>query len=234
MCSHVGGAMEHGGHGRADSDGNSIRINEEIEKEPVKGCGLDSGTGNEISATSMEVDLDVMEQQLQALVDAGGVEHTPEMQAGSESAPQTAEKVEIPQFAEVVTGPCSVTRGRGDQVSGLTATKAAAMRTECKRVQAVSYQVRAETADGLQALREKIKTSGGALWEEGIFMEWGCVTPTHRSGRQTGVHQTCFLRSETLPASLSGGDGEECRGHDNTLERVRRLDEDGGGGASAW
>ena len=64
------------------------------------------------------------------------------------------------------------------------------------------YQVRSETADGLQALREKIKTSGGSLWEEGIFREWGCVTPTHRSGRQTGVHQTFFLRSETLPASL--------------------------------
>ena len=40
------------------------------------------------------------------------------------------------------------------------------------------------------------------MWEEGIFMEWGCVTPTHRSGMQTGVHQTFFLRSETLPASL--------------------------------
>ena len=62
--------------------------------------------------------------------------------------------------------------------------------------------MRAETAEGLQALREKIKVTGGALWEKGVFMEWACVTPTHRSGRQTGVHQTFFLRSETLPASL--------------------------------
>ena len=44
--------------------------------------------------------------------------------------------------------------------------------------------------------------NGGALWEEGVFMEWACVTPTHRSGRQIGVHQTFFLRSETLPESL--------------------------------
>ena len=34
------------------------------------------------------------------------------------------------------------------------------------------------------------------------FMKWGCVTPTHMSGRQTSVHQTFFLRRETLPASL--------------------------------
>ena len=44
------------------------------------------------------------------------------------------------------------------------------MRAECKRVHAVTYQVRAETAEGLQALREKIKVAGGALWEEGIFI----------------------------------------------------------------
>ena len=128
-------------------------------------------------------------------------------QAGRDATPQTSEKVGIPQFAAIETGkqlvlPDARARSRRDQVSGLTATKATAMRTECKRVQAVTYQVRAETAEGLQALREKIKTSGGALWEVGIFMEWGCVTPTHRSGRQTGVHQTFFLRSETLPASL--------------------------------
>ena len=158
--------MEHGG--RAVSHGISIRNNEENEKEQAEGCRLNSGIGNEISA--MEVDQDVMEQQPLALVDAEGVERTPETQAGSEATPQTTEKVVILQFAEVMTGkefvlPDARARSRSDQVSGLTATKAAAMRTECKRVQAVSYQVQSETADGLQALREKIKASGGALWE---------------------------------------------------------------------
>ena len=62
--------------------------------------------------------------------------------------------------------------------------------------------MRADTAEGLQALREKIKVNGGALWEDRVFMEWACVTPTHRSERQIGVHQNFFLRSETLPESL--------------------------------
>ena len=132
--------MEHGG--RADSDGNSIQNNEENEKGQADGRGSDSRVGNEISA--MEVEQDLMDEQLQAITDAAGVERTPEAQAGSEATPQTTEKVGIPQFAEVVTGkefvlPDARARSRRDQVSGLTATKAAAMRTECKRVQAVSY-----------------------------------------------------------------------------------------------
>ena len=76
------------------------------------------------------------------------------------------------------------------------------MRKECKRVQTVLYQVRSDKVEGLDALRKAIKQNGGALWEEGIFMKWGCVTPTYRSGRQTGVHQTVFLQHETLPESL--------------------------------
>ena len=66
----------------------------------------------------------------------------------------------------------------------------------------MTYQVQAETEEGLQALREKIKVNEAALWEEGVFMEWACMTPTHRSGRQTGAHQTFFLRKEALPALL--------------------------------
>ena len=140
----------------------------------AEGRGSDSGIRKEIS--DMEVEQDLMEEQLQATVDADGAERTPEAQAGSEATPQTTDKVGISQFAEVVTGkefvpPDARVRSRRDQVSGLTATKAVAMRMECNRLQDVSYQVRAEIAEGLQALREKIKTSGGALWEEGIFME---------------------------------------------------------------
>ena len=162
--SNFGNSME---NEMENSDGNSIRNDEENEKEQVEGAGSDSRVGNEIIAMEVEQDmLDAMDKQLRTLADAAGVERTPEMQAGSEATPQTTEKVEIPQFAAIETGkqfvlPDARARSRRDQVSGLTATKAAAMRTECKRVQAVSYQVRAETADGLQALREKIKTSGG-------------------------------------------------------------------------
>ena len=113
----------------------------------------------------------------------------------------------IPVFASIETGkqfvlPEARARSRRDQVVGSTATKADAMRAECKEVQAVTYEVRADTAEGLQALREKIKVNGGALWEDGVFMEWACVTATHRSGRQVGVTQNFFLRSETLPESL--------------------------------
>ena len=50
--------MEHGG--RANSDGNSIRNNEDFEKEQVEGGGLDSGAGNEIS--DMELEQDQMEE----------------------------------------------------------------------------------------------------------------------------------------------------------------------------
>ena len=61
-----------------------------------------------------------------------------------ETLPRTSEKVNIPVFTSIQTGkqfvlPDARARSRRDQVSGLTATKAAAMRTECKRVQAVSY-----------------------------------------------------------------------------------------------
>ena len=77
--------MEHGG--RANSDGNSIRNNEEIEKEQVEGGGLDSGSGNGI--LDMELEQDDMEQQLQGIADAEGVvrtsedvESTPVMQEG--------------------------------------------------------------------------------------------------------------------------------------------------------
>ena len=69
--------MEHGG--RANSDGNSIRNNEENEKEQAEGGGFDSGVGIEISA--IEVEHDLMDEQLQALADAAGVERTPEVQA---------------------------------------------------------------------------------------------------------------------------------------------------------
>ena len=127
--------MEHGGCAVLHEI--SIQSNEENEKEPLEGYRLNSGTRNEISA--MELDQDLMEQQLQAIANAEGVKHTPEMQAGSKAAPQTTEKVAILQFAEVVTGkefvlPDARVRSRRDQVSGLTATKTAAMRTECKRV----------------------------------------------------------------------------------------------------
>ena len=112
------------------------------------------------------------------------VESTPGPQEESTVAPRTAERAEIPKFAQVRTGkefllPDTRRRSHRDQVSGETATAAANMRQECKRVQAVSYQVRSETAEGLDALREAIKTNGGALWEDGIFMKWGCITPTH-------------------------------------------------------
>ena len=99
--------MEHGG--RANSDGNSIRNNEENEKEQAEGGGLDSGTGNEIS--EMELEQDVMEQQLLESADAEGVERTPAdaertpvAQVGHGTPPQTTEKVDIPQFAAIETG----------------------------------------------------------------------------------------------------------------------------------
>ena len=208
--------MEHGG--RANSDGNSIRNNEETEKGQVEGGGLDSGIGN--GTSDMELEQDQMEEQLQELTDAEGVartseaaERTPVPQEERGTLPQTSEKVDIPRFASIETGkqfvlPDARARSRRDQISGSTASKATKMRAECKRVQAVTYHVRAETEEGLLALREKIKVNGGALWEEGIFMEWACVTPTYRSGRQTGVHQTFFLAKRDS-TSIAGGDGKE-------------------------
>ena len=169
--------MEHAG--RTNSDGNSIRNNEDIEKEQVGGGGLDSGTGNEIS--DMELEQDQMQLQLQGNADAEGVVRTSEdaertlvLQEERGTLPQTSAKVDIPKVSSIETGKQLVLpdararsrrHARRDQVSGSTASKATKMRAECKRVQAVTYQVRAETAEGLQALREKIKVNGGALWE---------------------------------------------------------------------
>ena len=114
--------------------GISIRNDEENEKEQAEGGGLESEAGKEIS--DMEVEQDVMEQLLRESADAAGVESTPEIPAGCVVAPQTSERVEIPKFAEVTTGkefvlPDARARSRRDQVSGLTATKAAEMRKEC-------------------------------------------------------------------------------------------------------
>ena len=173
----------------------------------------DAIPGSEMGSSDMELERGQMDEMLRTR-DAEGVARTSEDAEGTpapteerETPPQTSEKVDIPVFTSIETGkqfvlPDARARSRRDQVSGSTATKATKLRAECKRVQAVTYEVRADTAEGLQALREKIKVNGGALWEEGVFMEWACVTATHRSGRQVGVHQTFFLRSETLPESL--------------------------------
>ena len=111
------------------------KMRKETEKEQVEGGGSDSGVGNEI--IDMEVDhgvLDTMDEQLRTFAGAAGAERTPETQAGREATPQTTEKVGIPQFAAIETRkqfvlPDARGRSRRDQVSGLTGTKAAAMRT---------------------------------------------------------------------------------------------------------
>ena len=129
-----------------------------MQKGQMEGGGSDSGVG--IENTNMEVEREVineMDAAIRTVADVAGVESMPETQEGRET-PQMTEKVAIPQFAAIETGkqfvlPHARARSARDQVSGLTATKAVAMRTECKRVQAVTYQVRAETAEGLQALR---------------------------------------------------------------------------------
>ena len=134
--------MEHGE--RANSDGNSIRNDEDNEKEQVEGGGLDSGDENEIS--DMVLDQDQMKEQLQGNADAEGVERTsedaertPVSQGESGTLPQTSEKVDILKFTSIETGkqfvlPDARARSRMDQVSGLTASKATKMRAECKRV----------------------------------------------------------------------------------------------------
>ena len=66
--------MEHGG--RADSDGNSIRNDEENGIEQVEGGGVDSGARNEI--TDMEEEQDEMEKQLEGNGEEAGVESTPQ------------------------------------------------------------------------------------------------------------------------------------------------------------
>ena len=121
------GTMEHGG--RANSDGNSNRNNEDIEKEQVEGGGLDSGAGNEIS--DMVLEQDHMEKQLQGNADAEGVvctsedaKRTPVSQGERGTLPQTSEKVDIPKFSSIETVKQSVlpdarARSRRDQISGL-------------------------------------------------------------------------------------------------------------------
>ena len=193
-------------------DGDSNRNDEDVEKGQLEGGERDSGIGN--GTNDMELDGETMDEMLREVEPADGVAFASEVAEGTpapteerETPPQTSEKVVIPVFASIETGkqfvlPEARAGSRRDQVVGSTATKAAAMRAACKEVQAVTYEVRADTAEGLRALREKIKVNGGALWEDGVFMAWSCVTATHRSGRQVGVTQNFFLRSETLPESL--------------------------------
>ena len=238
--------MEHGG--RANSDGNSNRNNEDIEKEQVEGGGLDSGDGNEISDMPVVLEQDQMEEQLQGNADAEGVvrtsedaERMPVPQGERGALPQTSEKVDIPTFSSIETGkqfvlPDARARSRRDQVSGLAASKATKMRAEFKRVQAVTYQVRAETTEGMLPLREKIqvKVNGGALWEEGVFMEWACVTPTHRRLWEADRGASDFFLAKRDFASIAGGDGEESKRHEDTLEGVCRLVKGGGRGDTVW
>ena len=132
--------MEHGG--RANSDGNSIRNNEEIEKEQVEGGGLDSGSGNGVG--DMELEQDEIKQQLQEIADAEAVvrtsedaERTPVAQEERGTLPQTTEKVDIPKFASIETGkqfvlPDARARSRRDQVSG-SAARQRQRRRKCVR-----------------------------------------------------------------------------------------------------
>ena len=145
------------------SDGNSIRNDEENQKEQVEGGGPDSGVG--IGNSDMDVEQDVLagiDEQPQEVADVEDVERTPVPQVGRGTPPQTSEKVDIPVFTSIETGkqfvlPDARARSRRDQVSGVTASKAAQMRAECKRVQAVTYEVRADTVEGLQALRKRLR-----------------------------------------------------------------------------
>ena len=165
-------------------DGDSNRNDEEVEKGQLEGGGRDSGIGN--GTSDMELDQERMDETLRDAEHVDGVglaseaaESTPAPTEERETPPQTSEKVVIPVFASIETGkqfvlPEARAGSRRDQVVGSTATKAAAMRAACKEVQAVTYEVRADTAEGLRALREKIKVNGGALWEDGVFMAWSC------------------------------------------------------------
>ena len=73
--------MEHGG--RANSDGNSNRNDEENQKEQVEGGGPDSGVGTRNSDMDVEHEvLTRMDEQLREVADVADVERTPVTQEG--------------------------------------------------------------------------------------------------------------------------------------------------------
>ena len=88
----------------SDGNSNSIRNDEENQKEQVEGGGSDSGAG--IRNSDMDVERGVlagMDEQLRAVADVEDVERTPVTQVGRGTPPQTTEKVDIPHFAAIET-----------------------------------------------------------------------------------------------------------------------------------